>query len=450
MVSSTAQLHGQSAATIARISDIQAIPMLDFDDELIRKFPNLYVLPDDPLVRAEAERRFDILQGERERLRLLFRHLATARQAAKKDFGVDASDARVREAGWHALQEYYAWNYRLTPATYDRDRRLFLDALKAADESVDEILREYFPLRFRQCLATLDLVASQHDPIELFRLCAEPGDDLMSRLKRFEARRKFTVGLSEFELRLFQAEPDIVEQDMAFFVEILERHFFAPGHIEQVTIVAERDPRNEMRISEHRILPRDSREARHSIPSENLDVLPIDLRFVMVNGREVPIFFLSRVKRHPTQKMLRKRERHLNIGDRLGVTFGFFCEKDLLETIPYLRHQVVRQPGTVWGQVSNLSRAGVLDKTNPHSSPEYQATKWNWMWMGSPMELRFMLYRDWRNELVSHGPENHSLYKLTQLLEDLAGIVFPKTLYSIDWSSPDIHREMTKFIRSKY
>ena len=97
----------------------------EYDEELINKFPNLFVRPEDPEERTAAEQRFDILLGERERLRMLFHALGRARRQTLKAHGGKMPPAELREADWRALHEYYADVYDLTPETYERDKRLF-------------------------------------------------------------------------------------------------------------------------------------------------------------------------------------------------------------------------------------------------------------------------------------------------------------------------------------
>jgi len=423
--------------------------MAQYDEELINKFPNLFVRPESEAEREDVERRFDILHGERERLQMLFREIARARFRAAHGSVPDSNDMAVRDAGWHALQDYYSDTYDLTPATYDRDVRLFQESLQAADGTIERLLAEYFPLRLRQCLATSSDVAAQDDPVELLRMCATPGRDISARIRRFEARRKLTLAQLEFELRLNHCAPERLHKDLAHLVRRLKERYFSLGKSEQVTVLGQRDPGDDCRIKMFRVVPRCSPEAR-VIPTSSLDVLPLDLWFVNTAGREIPIFFEARVKRDPTQKMIRQRLRnHYKIGDHIAATFVYFNEQDLLDAVNRLRRCLVRAPGTVYGQASNLARSGVLDGENEFSAAEYRARKYNFIFLNSPVELRFMLYTDWRNEQVSHGQENHSIYKLRMLVKKLARAEFPPEIFGIDCDAPEIEQELTKFLLSK-
>jgi hypothetical protein len=100
----------------------------------------------------------------------------------------------------------------------------------------------------------------------------------------------------------------------------------------------------------------------------------------------------------------------------------------------------VRAPGSVSGEASNASRAGVLDPSNAYSSQEYRARKFDVRLRNRIFELQFMYLPMWVNEMVAHGRDNHPLYKLFQYQHRLFPDMFPTELYGLDWRDPALRQ----------
>ncbi|MCI0479166.1 hypothetical protein L0Y59_01340 [Candidatus Uhrbacteria bacterium] len=418
------------------------------DDELVNQFPNLIVRPEDPAERRRFEDRFSVIKGEsirfRELLIHLLRHRARLRSGDREDDM--ASEAALKEAVRDALHAYYADTYRLSTEHAARDAVFFADALNAARETVAFLLEEYFPLRLRKGLELDSRVAGEHDPLALLLLCAEGGSDVLTRIRRFEAQRQLTLAQMEFELRVDHGDPQKLDDDLAWLARLCDRRFFLPDRSEQAVVVADLDPCNANRVKDFRLVSR-SDEASRVVPTPERVVLPLDLRYIRVNGSAVPVYFEARVKRHVTLKLISKRRRHHeSLTDVTGAKFVFFEEDtDLMAGIDQIRRILVRAPGSVSGEASNARRAGVLDPSNIHSSKQYRAWKFDVRLRNRIFELQFMYLPFFVNEMVAHGRDNHQLYKLGSYLDRVFPVLFPTELYGLDWRDEAFRQELWNF-----
>lgn len=414
------------------------------DEELINQFPNLVPLPAGDAECEDFVNRYSILKGERIRFCSLMSHLAREAHRAKITDS-DISEDGLREKRWRALHGFYAIPYDLRAENFERDALWFQAALDGARTTVNFLVDTYMPLRFHRQLNMNSSLAGETDPAKLMRLCIGRGTDVLSCIHRFEARRQLTLAQLNFEAMLKHGTRQELETRLGLFVGQCEEKFFVPGKSEQMMVIAELDPANAYRASSFRILPR-SFAAEKITPRDTQIVLPLDVRFVSDNGGTFPVFFDVRVKDHFALKQLVKRERRLIPTDLWAAQFVFFDEDhDLMRGIELLRKSVANVPGTVSGEASNAQRAGVVDPTNHHSSHEYRATKYDITLLGNPLELTFKYLLIFINELVSRGRECHRLYKLATYLDRLFPVIFPTSLYGIDWRDPDLRQLLWNF-----
>ena len=414
------------------------------DHDLINQFPNLIVRPEDPEEQRRFEDRISVIKGESIRFWELLRYLTRQRSRCKGPWDDEESrDAALKIATRDALHEYYADTYRLSADNIERDASFFADSVNAARETMSFLLDEYFPLRLRKGLEMDSRVAGAHDPYALIRQCAGGGSDIIARIRRFEARRQLTLAQIEFELRVDHGDPQKLDDDMAWFAQKCDQVFFLPNRSEQVVIVADLDPANAYRVKEFKVIPRSDPESR-VIPTPERVVLPLDVRYFRANGRTFRVYFEARIKQRVTLKLIAKRNRHHeSLTDLPGAKFVFFDEEtELMAGINQLRRVLVRAPGSVSGEASNTSRAGALDPTNAYSSQEYRARKFDVRLRNRVFELQFMYLPIWVNEMVSHGRDNHQLYRISKYLDRVLPVLLPKKLYGIDWRDPGIRQEL--------
>lgn len=408
------------------------------DPQLINQFPNLIVRPEDRDARKAFEQKYSILAGESIRFAELMRELLGARRRA-------TPVTSLADARWQALHAFYAGTYDLSPETWERDRRLFAASLDAAKETIAHVLDEYFPVMLRQRLKMSSAISAERDPVELLCHCGASGTDIISRIRRFEARRQLTFAQIEFELRRNANDPETLDEDLTWFVRALDTSYFLPRRSDQVTVIADLEPANANRVVSFRLVKRNDPDAR-SIPTKTKAVIPLDVRFVPSRGtgHDIMVYFDARRKVHAPLKLIRKRMRHHEtLSDICGVKLVFFEEQnELVEGVERLRRTIVRAPGSVSGEASNAQRAGILDPTNHHSSSEYRARKYDVRMKNRIFEIQFMYVKDYVNELVATGQENHPLYKLRTFLDLVFPVIFPTELFGLDWRDDALRQEL--------
>lgn len=400
------------------------------DTDFVQRYPNL-------LDGGEASP--SVVIGERKRLRRFYRRLAMLRRdicRLQKDPALQV--AALKEESLRLLFEYYRKTYRLDSTQFDEERRRFIWAIKEARASIQRLMDAYIPEVDRLQVDMSSDVESEDDPIELIRLCGLGGEDVLSRRTRAEARRQLTIAMLLFEMLRFGSSPDDLDRDLADFDDEMKQEFFIRRKSTRLLIAADLDPQNAYRVSKFAFEPYGTSD-EHRVSSDDRIYGKIDARYIRTDGREIPVIYEARVKRDPWIKLIQKNERDSrSLLDLCGARFVFFSERDLMAGVDLLRSHVVYVPGTVFGQESNLVRAGVVDVRNSSSAEEYRAWKFNVMLFGRFFELQLMLLPDWLNERWSRGPENHVHYKLRRNLSR----VFPKLFPNVDWNDPGLRMRM--------
>ncbi|MFZ2804610.1 MAG: hypothetical protein WA001_05305 [Patescibacteria group bacterium] len=402
-------------------------------EDFYQHYPNLLPEPDDT---------HSITHGERVRFQVFLKAIAVARNAAWRGWDGPAESFAAHEsaASWRAVYEFYRKTYRLDPAEYETHCAWFAASVKDAHACIRRTIQECFTEPHRLRLLMTSDVESEQDPFELLRLCCMPGADILSRRTRFEARRQLTLAQLYFEMRLHGDAPDDLDRDMAEFDHELKRHFFVPGKSDSFRIVAELNPEDLFRVKSHDVSRNENVPDGHS--TEERLVLYPDVRFFRVARGHIPVYYEMRVKADAPLKLLRKNQRDTrSLTDLLGAKFVFFCEQDLLDGVDLMRRKLVCVPGTVFGEASNISHAGVLDSANTSSASEFRAWKYNVSLFGRFFELQFMLAPDWINERCSRGRENHALYKLDTNCTKLFPKLFPAPFY-LDWDDAELREQL--------
>ena len=421
---------------------------LQEDDALIDSFPSLVIGALTRDERRKAVRRRSILLGDCIRYREMMLHLERAQKfpvsaPAKSSASKENSE---REFGWRALHEYCAEVYGLSSENFERDMRWFIDSLRAAHRTKRHLLGTFFPRYLRMSLEIISEVEATCDPVRLLHLCGTRGDDPISHFQRSDAIQQLTFGLVEFEMRLSGRGPEQLDANRACFLRALDERFFESGRSDRVVVTVDLDPKNYHRVSSFRVVSVDDAEAR-GVSTRTRMLIPLDVRIIRTGGREIRVYLESRSKEHVPVKLLVKRKRHHEvITDMNGFGLVFFEEvSDLPSGVRHMRRSVVRVPGMVSGQASNMKRAGVLNPTNAFSASEFQATKYDVQWKGRTEELRFMYFPHWVNERFSSGPESHPLYRLLACLQR----VFPVLFSTLDWRDPELRQTLWDYQRSK-
>lgn len=396
------------------------------DDAFLNVHPNLFPLPTDTLAREKLLAHHSILRGEAVRSQLLLEALA----------------GKCGEEGMRAWLSFYQEMYDLNPRRYKSYAGLLRASLQTAHDAHDRVLSDYVTMRDRAHLQMISDVATTRDPVDLVHLtheaaqesAANPEDAITARTA-FEGKRLLWLMQLEFEASLYGLSRESLTGDMRRFTTKLEEVYFEPKRSDRFMLEADLDPKNYWRVKgEPRIRSRTETAGERNNGYERVS-FPLDVRYVCVAGKRIPVFYDNRVKEFLSLKLIRKCERDPRaLHDLRGAKFVFFSEQELGLAVAHLRNVLVRYPGCVFGEASSLERSGVLDAANGSSANEFRAWKFNILLFGRYFELQFMLVGDWINERLSHGRENHELYKLRAYLDQLLPRLWPQAMYDVDWA----------------
>lgn len=376
----------------------------------------------------------------------LSEHSVLYGEAVRGGLLLKALRGKEGESALRELHGYYQDAYDLRPENYDRDCQFLATAIQTAHDAHGHLLKGYLTKREQINLGMISDIAMAQDPVDLMRVTAaasgtaarHPQDVLSGRIE-FEGGRVLRLAQLEFEASLYGLSKESLTEKMRRFTSKLEEIFFVRQMSERFLIEAGLNPANAYRvIGTPRIRRRNESVGERVGGYEHVN-FPLDVRFVVIKGRKIPVFYDSRVKDFLSLKLIRKCERDPRaLHDLCGAKFVFFSEEDLMDAVHALRKAFVRYPGCVFGEASSLERAGVLDEENGSSADEFRAWKFNILFLGQYFELQFMLIGDWVNEWVSHGKENHELYKLRTYLKQLFPRLWPQAIYDIDWSDVNL------------
>ncbi len=399
-----------------------------------------------PLLAEGVTEHYDILVGESVRSRQLLLNIERAKRQADARNGYGESRAAAhREASQHALYDFLRRKtaYRKL-GEFEEVYPVLISAVKDARASVDGLISTDFPEPLKLELEMVADVESEIDPAALAQLCYIRGDDLLSRRTRLEARRQLTIAQIYFDMRRQGDSPEDLDRDMTEFDSALKERYFLPHHSACYEIIADLDPDDCHRVK--RLGFNQHASGRRRISSSKRVVLYPGVRFL---PGDIPVLFETRPKKDAPFKLIRKNQRDTRrVADLCGAKFVFFSDEDLFKGVERMRCTLASMPGTVFGEVSNIMRAGRVDPTNKNSHEEFRAWKWFARFADRYFELQFMLVGDWLNERCSHGRENHAHYKSECNIRDLYPKLFPSSLY-LDWTNPAILRSLHRLQQAR-
>lgn len=417
--------------------------------KVLQTFPNLISFPDKMSAREilHEVHRSSVLSGEIKRFRNLRGRLRRAKTAVSRNLSKHEYREKTAEAQDRVLYDLYVEKYGLDTLGFEEARVLMQTAITNVRNAINDILREFFPINRRKQLEFAASVLTARTMPQLIDLMARPrGKGVISNRIPFEARVMAVLAQLEFENLIGSHNPDTLDQIRKDLIQQMETQVFNGSESARVIVVAELDPLNKYRAKQdpdgsyavYWYYENDPEASKQT--SETCFVLPLDVRIMKKNGNEILIYFDSRRKERIFTKQLRKTQRKPEqITDLSGIVMV------LLNTNPEdeeylanrLRKTLVNCPGLVSAQLSNASRAGAIDPSNPHSSPNRRGEKYEFLWQVWH-ELQILALPDYINSLVAHAGDGHPFYKLSTYLDTLFPWVWPTHIYGLDWYNQTI------------
>lgn len=405
---------------------------------IVGAFPALTVLPDDPEKRRQLKDRFDILHGEMTRYFVCMDRL-------------NAAAGQGREAELVALRQYFAERtFRMTddPVEIAADRENLHRSISAAHALVSKLVDSYFSRRKQQTLKMSSPISSEHDPINLLRMCRRNGrTDLQSRIDAFEARRALSLAEIEFKRHRKGIAKEQLEAVYNECCAHLKRDFFLPERSRRMVLIGDLDEQGIRVVGKPQLLPNDHPEAQAHATARRQKI-ELDIQFIRVpdkdgGTREIPVFFDGRVKDDVIPKLMLKGTKYPEtLTDLIGVMLVFFSEEDESDGVAHLRRTFANTLGSVSGSTSRVGREGAMDSQNMDSSPLFYCDKYILEFFGSKVEIMFKPAIGYMNEIVARDEENHSLYKVRRYMNHVFPLMFPFEIYGIDWRDKDVREDL--------
>lgn len=404
------------------------------EERLSSKFPGL--IPGDMrrLIRLARDPQ-SLLHGEIERWRMLLRQLdEVALEAARQGYPQHVRKRMLQRA----LHDFFVGElgmYAGTPDDFENNYRQWRNACRDVEE-LNSYLLGYLPKEMHTGLRLPEEVAEERNPIRLIELVRSGGFG-RDPWVRHCARLKLVLGQTFFEYRRNGFAPEYLEERAYQLRKRLERRLFKRHSKKRMRLVATLDPDDANRCISYEIVDNPSVRIAES---ERTWVMDID-QYVIVNkrGEETRVLFSIRPKRFAVLKGMIKDIRFVqlaNIGDGVAMMFIVESESDLDKVVDKVRSVLVRAPGSVCDQNSNLGhRAGrKLDNGNSHSSDAFQVMKYNALVQDLVVEVQFtpvvtLVDNKCRTDRA------HADYKARQYCESVMEPFFPSYLTGIHWPS---------------
>ncbi len=411
---------------------------------VLQIFPNLITFPDKMPKRQILQeiRRSSVLSGEIMRFRNLRAQLLAAKKSLPDNLSKHEYSEKSAEVQDRILYNHFAEKYDLYHLGFEESRILMQTAISNVRNAIDDILCKFFPSNRRPRLEFTAEVLAAHNMPQLIDLMArERKSGVISKRIPFEARLVAVLAQLEFEhligtnnpVRLSKIHEDLIHQ--------LENQVFRGSESARVIVVAELDPQNKYRVKRNTdgnyavTWYYENEPEANTQPSETHYVLFLDVRIIKKNGTEILIYFAPRPKERIFAKQLRKSQRKPEqINDLSGIVMvllnNSLTDEEYLAN--RLRTTLINCPGLVSAQQSNASRAGAIDPSNPHSSPNRRGEKYEFLWQ-CWHELQILALPDYINSRVAHAGDGHPFYKLATYLDTLFPWIWPTHLYGLDW-----------------
>lgn len=421
----------------------------EYEQRVLKTFPNLVSFPTEKSIWEILPiiRRSSVFTGEVMRFSRLRKRLDEARQPVSKNLPPDEYRSKVIDAQERELFEAYRMHYRLDRLGYEETRQRMRMAVMTVQQSIDQLLYDYFPINHRKQLEYAANVRTARDIPRLIDFAARGrGRGVISKRIPFEARIIAVLAQLEFEHLISAHNPEHLDHVREELITVFENDVFDKEQSRRIVVIAELDPDHYYRVkrkngNQFQVFWYDEADPMAKVQTtETRFVLHLDVRVIRSNGREVLVYFDTRRKERIFAKQLRKLYRKPEqITDVSGITFVLLsndpADEELLAN--RLRATIVNCPGLVTSQASNAQRAGAIDPTNPHSSMDRRGEKYEFLW-GVWHELQILQLPYFINSLVAHERDGHPFYKLVSYLDTLFPWIWPTHLYGLDWTDAEV------------
>ncbi len=134
-----------------------------------------------------------------------------------------------------------------------------------------------------------------------------------------------------------------------------------------------------------------------------------------------------------------KVEDPYDVSDRCGLTLVVPAVQTVLEIGEEVLDLLVKHGGVITEAFThNYDVDTPNDEKNGDSSAQYKCAKGAVFWNGLEIEFQFVTFADHFSGLRALNDINHELYKLKQAMNCWLPLLWPASLYDVDWSNPRV------------
>lgn len=357
---------------------------------------------------------------------------------------IEWSELQRRQQDWLEVSpDAMRWRRQILKWATNRDHEMFAHAIERVRAGQEKLIIKYAPGLMLQ-LDRDSSVATTPDLHRLLELAVKRHVGQRPDLHRwFDAVSLFDQALGVAQLE--KNDPlELVGKSIATLIDFLGHELFQ-GAFESTEFYVYHDPERDFIVG-----PDDVGIGRRL--SQRADGrTQRKVRLVCRRAIDDGLVFLHHRIKEPYQvwlKMLRqvaegKVKNPYEISDRCGLMFVV----ETREQIPMLADRILsllqRNGGIVTEPLeANFAIDRPTDATNAASSSSYKVAKMRVCWKDRQYELQFIAFYDYFNSTSSLSDANHELYKLRQARRFSFPVLWPSSIYEIEWDSPHVRHLM--------
>lgn len=347
------------------------------------------------------------------------------------------------------------WGKEPNPEGVNR-RRAFYSVLRkhekiGFDAAYRMVLQQLDRVSFRYAypfLAQLKMVSAiaTTTPSGLLRYALDNSDSAIGEHTRFEAIRNFD--LSRFLHDIEHTDPDeIVRRDLERVIELFTKHLFSVGSVD-VYVKSFHDPAAHYHVRDLEFSnvafsnpTNGTTQYRRLIcrPVKGGDFAMLDHRPKDAWGTVFKIF----------AQHLRGKPEPSIVKDRRGISLIVRNEEEALTMGKRLQSIIENEGGHIYTHTNNFNSNTPVDVTNICSSHGFRALKIEFRLWNSEFEIQVLTVQGHLTREFATDDVNHEMYRLNQSLRYYLPLIFPTTVYEIDWESEEVVNRLRSLVTSR-
>ncbi len=232
-----------------------------------------------------------------------------------------------------------------------------------------------------------------------------------------------------------------ISTDINQMIKFIIARLFVGG-FRKIEVHSYHDPKNGYAVTADNI------SIDHPLDRPRLDerVVPMTCRQIEHNGftymdHRIKDPFETWLKIHRQIKEKRVKDPFF-VNDRCGLVFVLFSREECFQFAERLTNELLCDGGEIIERLETNSDGKTVDAENLNSSPNFKAAKMLVKCHGRVFEFQFVTFHDYITSTLSLTDANHELYKLRQALNFSLPLLWPESLYGVNWADEEIRERL--------